>query len=223
MKQFTVVLALVFLSFFNAHAQENAADTTKRVFEKVEIEAGYPGGIDAWRRFLEKNLNARVPIKNEAPAGKFTVFVQFIVNKDGSVSDIKALTDLGYGMEQEVIRIIGKSGNWTPAQMNGRAVKAYRKQPVTFMVEDENFAIITKKQFILYTNTDNLFSVQAGKVKNENLRVTISEGSIVSKGNGQFIARVNKPGRVIIELFDTRKNKKIGAASFEVLKENENR
>jgi protein TonB len=65
------------------------------------------------------------------------VVVQFIVAKDGTVSDIKALTRYGYGMEQEVVRIIKKSPKWSPAQQNGRTVNAYRKQPITFVVQEE--------------------------------------------------------------------------------------
>lgn len=65
------------------------------------------------------------------------VVVQFIVDQKGTLSDIKALTAHGYGMEQEVIRVLKKSPKWLPAQVNGRKVKAYRKQPITFAVSDK--------------------------------------------------------------------------------------
>ena len=60
--------------------------------------------------------------------------VQFIINKEGAITDIKPLTKYGFGMEEEVIRILKKSPQWVPAIQFGRNVKAYRKQPVTFMV-----------------------------------------------------------------------------------------
>jgi protein TonB len=63
--------------------------------------------------------------------------VQFIVDKEGNISDVKALTNQGYGMEDEAVRVIKKGPNWTPAQQNGRYVKAYRKQPITFVVSGE--------------------------------------------------------------------------------------
>lgn len=109
----------------------------EKVFEKVEIEASFPGGDNAWRKFLEQNLNAGVPAFKGAPAGAYTVIVQFVVDRDGKVSDIRALTSHGYGMEAEVIRLLRKAPRWNPAFQDGRNVRAYRKQPVTFMVIDE--------------------------------------------------------------------------------------
>lgn len=112
-------------------------DTLEKNFVKVDEEAGFPGGETAWRRFLEQNLNPAVPANNRAPAGTYTVLIQFVVAKDGSLFDIKALTNHGYGMETEVIRILRKSPRWSPAMLDGKPLNAYRKQPVTFLVEEE--------------------------------------------------------------------------------------
>jgi protein TonB len=108
-----------------------------QTFTKVEVEADFPGGMGAWRKFLERNLSADVATSAGAPAGSYTVVVQFIVDKEGAVSEVKAQTSHGYGMEEEAVRVIKRSGKWTPAIQNGRQVKAYRKQPVTFMVTEE--------------------------------------------------------------------------------------
>jgi protein TonB len=113
-----------------------AADSlASRVFEKVEVEASCPGGETAWKEFLGKTLNPKVPIKKRAPRGAYTVWVQFVVDKAGNLGQFKALTNQGYGMEDEVIRVLKKSPPWIPATQNGRAVKAYRKQPITFEVQ----------------------------------------------------------------------------------------
>jgi periplasmic protein TonB len=104
-------------------------------FERVEVEAEFPGGIREWSRFLQKNLNANVPVDNRARKGKYTVIIRFVVDKEGKVSDIVAETNHGHGMEKEVMRVIALGPNWTPAMQDGRIVKAYRRQPVTFMVE----------------------------------------------------------------------------------------
>ena len=100
----------------------------------VEKEAHFPGKEAGWRNFLQKNLNPEIPIKNRAPEGTYTVIVQFVVDKEGRISDIKPLTKNGFGMEEEVIRILRRSPKWIPALQFGRNVKAYRKQPITFMV-----------------------------------------------------------------------------------------
>ena len=107
-----------------------------KVFEKVEIEAEFPGGLTAWRDFIINNLRSDVPANKGAPAGKYTVVVRFIVDKEGGITEIRAITNHGYGMEAEVIRMIRKSPKWLPAQQGGRMVNAYRQQPITFVVQE---------------------------------------------------------------------------------------
>ena len=211
----TLCLVLCFSASFSQ--ETSPADTSLRIFEKVDIEANFPGGEQVWRKFLEKNLNPSVPVDNGAPCGLYTVYAQFIVNKEGRVSDIKALTKMGFGMEQEVIRILNKSGLWTPAMQNGRAVNAYRKQPVTFMIEADGFEVRSAIPYVLFTKKDNELTIIVDKVKPENLEATISQGTIINNGDGKFTARVNKPGRVTITVYNKKKsNKELGAASFEV-------
>jgi len=115
------------------------------VYEIVQTEPSFQGGVESWRKYLVKNLNSIVPVKNGAKPGTYTVIVKFIVNKDGSISSIEPLTKHGYGMEDEVIRVISKGPKWIPAQVNGRLVRAYRKQPVTFVMTEESKKPTTKK------------------------------------------------------------------------------
>jgi protein TonB len=99
------------------------------IIDVVEIESTYPGGVEAWRRFLTKNF--RVP---DEVSG--TVIVQFIVDKEGGVSDVKAIS----GPEElraEAVRVIKKSGKWTPAIQNGRKVNSYKRQPIVVQMQNE--------------------------------------------------------------------------------------
>lgn len=102
--------------------------------ETVDIDAKFDGN---WKRFLESNLIPDVPINNGAPAGRYSVVIRFVVDVDGSISDISALTAHGYGLEEEAIRVIKKSKKWEPAFLNGVHVKAYRKQVIVFEVMEE--------------------------------------------------------------------------------------
>lgn len=115
----------------------STGDDENKVFTKVEIDASFPGGISAWKRYLQNNLNANAPVDNGAPPGTYTVIVRFIVSKDGSISDVVAETKHGYGMEQEAIKIIRKGPKWKPGIQNGREVSAYRRQPITFIVAED--------------------------------------------------------------------------------------
>ncbi len=221
MRFLTLFILYIFI-FSKSFSQSSAnSETTNAIFERVDVEATFPGGIDEWRHFLERNLNPNVPLDNGAPCGKYTVYVQFIVDKDGRVSDIKPLTHEGFGMEQEVVRIMKESGLWDPAMMKGKPVKAYRKQPVTFMVEQEGFNIISKTPYVLYTKTDNELTIEVDDLKAENMDVTISEGTIARMGNGNFVARVSKTGRVTITVHNKKekgKEKDVAVVSFEVMK-----
>lgn len=117
--------------------EEKKDEDENKIFDKVEIEASYPGGDAKWRQYLERTLNASTPVDNGAPEGNYTVQVQFVVDKEGNISDVRSLTNHGYGMEQEAVKVIQKGPKWIPAQQNGRQVKAYRKQPITFVVTGE--------------------------------------------------------------------------------------
>lgn len=212
-----VLLLLTALPANFLSAQEpNSIEVDGKIFEKVEIEADYPGGVQAWRNYLEKNLDPSVPVDKGAPAGNYMVLVQFVVDKEGNLSEIKSLTNHGYGMEQEVLRIIKNSGKWNPAIQDGRPVKAYRKQPVTFQVVNDGLRITTETPHTLFVKMDNEVLIKADRIKSKDLYVTITGGSMINMGNGLYKAKVNKPGTAIIRVFFARNQKLIGAESFEV-------
>lgn len=106
------------------------------IFTKVEIESSYPGGPGAWARYLNKNLPQYYTGDVVEREIQGRVVVQFIVDKDGNVSEVqgvegpKELWDIAE-------KVIKKSGKWTPAVQNGRQVKSYKKQPITFQLQTE--------------------------------------------------------------------------------------
>lgn len=114
--------------------QAKPVEKEPEIFTKVEVDAKYPGN---WVNYLQRNLDPQVAVDNGASPGNHTVIIQFVVDVEGNVSDVKALTSEGFGMEQEAIRVIKRSGKWTPAIQNGRSVKAYKKQPITFQVTEQ--------------------------------------------------------------------------------------
>jgi protein TonB len=100
-------------------------------FTKVEIESAYPTGLAGWARYLGKNLHYPDEAINNEIQG--VVVVRFIVDKDGNVSDVEAISGPEQGgVREEAVRVIKKSGKWTPAEQNGRKVKSYKSQPVVF-------------------------------------------------------------------------------------------
>lgn len=108
-------------------AQNNTLvkDTSNGTFKRIEVEAEFPGGQGAWGSFLRKNLKANVPFKKGALAGTYVVIVKFIIGKDGTINEVTPETNHGYGMENELVRVIKKGQKWIPATLNGVAVRAY--------------------------------------------------------------------------------------------------
>lgn len=104
---------------------------------REEREAEFNGGIIEWQHYLMTHLDPSTPVNRGAPKGQYQVFVKFRVSKEGKISDVVAETNFGYGMEKEVIRIIKTGPDWIPASQYGRKVNAYRRQPVTFSVEEK--------------------------------------------------------------------------------------
>ena len=105
-----------------------------KTFTKVEIESDYPGGAAAWQRYLQKNLQYPEEAQNNEIQGQ--VVVKFIVDKEGKVSEVEAISGPNE-LREEAMRVIRKSGNWTPAVQNGRKVKSYKSQPINFRLESQ--------------------------------------------------------------------------------------
>ncbi|MFT4204926.1 MAG: energy transducer TonB [Chitinophagaceae bacterium] len=117
---------------------QGKGEDDNKEYTNVQKEAQYPGGPGAWKNYLTRSLRSDVPTENGAPSGRnYTVIVSFLVGKDGVVSQVKAENDPGYGTAQEAVRVIQRSGKWTPAVQNGRNVVYRQRQQITFQVTEE--------------------------------------------------------------------------------------
>ncbi len=106
-----------------------------KVFQKVEIEASYPGGDKAWTRYIQREISRYMDeLQDDGKAG--TCVVQFIVDREGNISEVEALTMKGTKLAEICVNAIRKGPKWIPAEQNGRKVKAYRRQPVTFRIDE---------------------------------------------------------------------------------------
>ena len=126
----------------NLKAKKDITDAYDVIGNRIEDfiyskEADFQDGSADWKIFLAENIKTTVPVTKGAPLGTYGVVVKFIVSKNGKITDIEPETNLGYGMEDEVIRVIKKSPKWNPAIIMGKTVNAYRRQPITFVVSKE--------------------------------------------------------------------------------------
>jgi len=120
-------------------------DDYDKVFQKVEIDAEFPGGTAGWTRYVTREIERNIDeLQDDARSG--TVVVLFIVDKEGGVSEVRALPcgeagvpnclDAKSKLAEIAVAAIKKGPKWKPAVQNGRQVKAYRRQPVTFQLAE---------------------------------------------------------------------------------------
>ena len=92
----------------------------------IEVKPDFPGGMEKFNAFVAKNYQAP---EEEGLKGK--VYVTFVVEKDGSLTDIKVLRDIGYGTGKEAIRVLNKCPKWTPGEQNGKKVRCTFSLPIS--------------------------------------------------------------------------------------------
>lgn len=96
----------------------------------IEVKPEYPGGIQKFYKFVADNF--RTP--DDTPGGRMVV--SFVVEKDGSLTDIKVVRDVGYGTKEEAIRTLKKSPRWSPAEQNGKKVRCTFTLPITIQAPE---------------------------------------------------------------------------------------
>jgi protein TonB len=95
--------------------------------------AEYPGGIQALMNHLANNIKYPYQAMENGIQGK--VILKFIVNTDGSITDIVVFRGIGAGCEQEAIRVVSSMKKWKPGKKNGKAVRSYYTLPVSFKLQ----------------------------------------------------------------------------------------
>ena len=131
------ILLIVLLPSFNCAGQvvKKFTEIKTTAVDPVNIDASFPYGDDSLRRFLSGNINTYLSVEKGAPAGTYKVTAEFYISTEGYVSEIKMLTKAGYGMEDELKRVLLSCPRWIPAKEKGKAVKAWRSQSVFFTVD----------------------------------------------------------------------------------------
>jgi TonB-dependent SusC/RagA subfamily outer membrane receptor len=94
----------------------------------------FPGGEEALAKYLEQNLNHKLPQERGGPEGKYTVVLSFLVEEDGTLSNIEARTDPGYGTAEEAIRVIKNGPNWIPSERDGKKGNYLKRMSIEFTV-----------------------------------------------------------------------------------------
>lgn len=88
--------------------------------------------------YLKEKMGLDSASLDTIPAGRYEVRIQFVIDKLGNITDVRIYKDAAYGLGKRAAKIISEyKGCWEPASRNGRVVRAYRLQPIIFVVEEE--------------------------------------------------------------------------------------
>jgi protein TonB len=105
------------------------------IFTAVENSAEFPGGIEKFYKYLGNSIRYPAVARENNVQGK--VFLTFVVEKDGSLTDIKVMRGIGSGCDEEAMRVIKASPKWKPGQQNGRTVRQQYTVPISFTLQDQ--------------------------------------------------------------------------------------
>lgn len=105
---------------------------TNEVYESVDQSAEYPGGLNGVRKYIADNVDT----SNLEGEGQLTVKLKFIVERDGTVSDVKVTQKSGNSdFDSETIRVVKRLKKWAPAKKNGENVRSYYSIPITMQFQ----------------------------------------------------------------------------------------
>jgi periplasmic protein TonB len=103
-----------------------------QIFTIVEEIAVPVGGLTVFYDYVKENLRYPAPAKRMEIEGR--VFVQFIVEKDGSITDVQAIKGIGGGCDEEAVRVVEHGSKWKPAKQRGKPVRQRMVLPITFIL-----------------------------------------------------------------------------------------
>ena len=121
-----MMLVLLF-SFMTSTAQTKKNDM---VFDVVEVMPQYPGGQIAMMKYIMENIKYPKQAMKERIQGRVTV--RFIVEKDGSISDVKPILSVHPLLNKEAVRVVESMPKWSPSKQNGKPVRVRFNVPVMF-------------------------------------------------------------------------------------------
>ncbi|NQT76295.1 MAG: energy transducer TonB, partial [Bacteroidetes bacterium] len=110
-------------------------DEKKIIFTVVEVMPEYPGGVNEMMKFLANNIKYPTNAKENNISGK--VFVTFVIEKNGLITNVNILRGIGGGCDEEAIRVIKLMPKWKPGTQRGQAVRVQYNVPIKFTLAEE--------------------------------------------------------------------------------------
>ncbi len=130
--KYILIFCLSLFGFTNAFPQATIHTDTDKVFMVVQTKPKFPGDVN---KYLADNT--QYPADAEKNNIQGTVFVSFVIEKDGSVSTVKILRSVAPSLDKEAIRVVSSMPKWTPGMQNGHTVRVAYNLPLRFVLSDD--------------------------------------------------------------------------------------
>jgi len=124
----------IVIKWDRAHANDAIAMDKEGVYNRAEVAPSFPGGESALSKYIQDNIQYPDEAVNGERQG--TVYVAFTVDENGKVTRANTNTKMGYGLENEAVRVVSNMPRWNPGKVNGKNVKTRFTIPITYQLED---------------------------------------------------------------------------------------
>lgn len=160
------------------------------IFDVVESMPVPPGGMEGWNAYLKENLKYTQTGKDQGVEG--TVYVVFVVDKDGNLKDPEILRGIRAGLDEEAIRVVKESPTWKPGMQSGQFVNVKMRLPIRFRLPEKFVGQDDRLEELKAANTDwNNGDIKPGETFNKHMQKNIKfpkearkegiTGTVVSK------------------------------------------
>lgn len=144
MKQILYILTTGLLLLFFLPQPVSAQEEDDSVFTAVEEHPQFPGGEKARKRYLQENITYPKSARKEGAQG--TVYITFIIEKDGSITNVEILRGIHDDIDQEAIRVVKAMPKWIPGTQRGEPVRVQFNMPIRFLLDDDSKPKKKKKE-----------------------------------------------------------------------------
>ena len=198
----------VVMGYTKPNSEKIVSDSSE-VFDAVTQQAEYSGGMEAFVKYLQENLRYPAPAQRANVTGK--VYVQFTVNTDGSTSDIQVLKSVGFGCDEEAIRVL-ETTKWTPGKQSGKVVRSRFTVPISFQL---NKKIVSENTPVQEKVSSEVFNAVEQQAEYPGGMEELGKYLAINLKYPAAAQRANKSGKVYVQFIV---NTDGTATNFDVLK-----
>ena len=127
---------VLMVCFFTLNVNAQEGKENEKVYTYVENPPSFPGGEKAFSKYLAENIIYPKEAKEKGIEGK--VYLQFVINEEGSVTDVKIIRkSVNSSLDEEAIRVVKNMPKWIPGKQNGKVVKVQFTLPIVFKLDGD--------------------------------------------------------------------------------------